>query len=93
MDPPVFGHGANGEKWEFDTSFPILLESIKKILSPNPLFFLVNTYASSIFSTSLANIVSDILPEGIIEHGELGITQKDSEKSLTTGVYARWKQV
>jgi 23S rRNA (cytosine1962-C5)-methyltransferase len=92
MDPPVFGHGANGEKWEFDTSFPILLESIKKILSPNPLFFLVNTYASSIFSTSLANIVADILPEGIIEHGELGIQQKSSEKSLTTGVYARWKQ-
>ncbi len=93
MDPPVFGHGANGEKWEFDTSFPILLESIKKILSPNPLFFLVNTYASSIFSTSLANIVSDILPEGIIEHGELGIQQNRSEKSLTTGVYARWKNI
>ncbi|MEI6711754.1 MAG: hypothetical protein WCK88_06310 [bacterium] len=91
MDPPVFGHGANGEKWEFDISFPILLESIKKILSPNPLFFLVNTYASSIFSTSLANIVTDILPEGTIEHGELGIAQKNSEKSLTTGVYARWK--
>lgn len=91
MDPPVFGHGANGEKWEFDTSFPLLLTSIRKILSPNPLFFLVNTYASSIFSTSLANIVADILPEGIIEHGELGIAQTGSDKSLTTGVYARWK--
>jgi len=62
MDPPVFGHGANGEKWEFDTSFPLLLESIKKIISPNPLFFLVNTYASSIFSTTLANILADMLP-------------------------------
>lgn len=63
MDPPVFGHGANGEKWEFDISFPLLLESIKKIISPEPLFFLVNTYASSIFSTTLANILADILPE------------------------------
>jgi 23S rRNA (cytosine1962-C5)-methyltransferase len=62
MDPPVFGHGANGEKWEFDTSFPLLLESIRKIISPEPLFFLVNTYASSIFSTTLANILTDILP-------------------------------
>ena len=62
MDPPVFGHGANGEKWEFDTSFPILLENIRKILSPDPLFLLVNTYASSIFSTTLANILDDILP-------------------------------
>lgn len=92
MDPPVFGHGANGEKWEFDTSFPILLQNIKKILSPNPLFFLVNTYASSIFSTSLWNILTDLLPAGIIEYGELGIAQKDSEKSLTTGVYARWRR-
>ncbi len=71
MDPPVFGHGANGEKWEFDTSFPLLLEGVKKILSPDPLFFLVNTYASSIFSTTLANILADILPSGTIEHGEL----------------------
>ena len=71
MDPPVFGHGANGEKWEFDTSFPLLLTNIRKILSPFPLFVLVNTYASSIFSTSLGNILSDILPAGIIEHGEL----------------------
>jgi 23S rRNA (cytosine1962-C5)-methyltransferase len=75
MDPPVFGHGANGEKWEFDTSFPLLLESIKKIISPDPIFFLVNTYASSIFSTTLANILADILPAGDIEHGELGIQE------------------
>lgn len=91
MDPPVFWHGANGEKWEFDTSFPLLLESIKKIISPEPLFFLVNTYASSIFSTTLANILADILPEGSIEHGELGIKEKKWERSITTGVYARWK--
>ena len=92
MDPPVFGHGANGEKWEFDTSFPLLLESIKKIISPNPLFFLVNTYASSIFSTTLANILADMLPTWVIEHGELGIQESGSERSLTTGVYARWKR-
>jgi 23S rRNA (cytosine1962-C5)-methyltransferase len=92
MDPPVFGHGANGEKWEFDTSFPLLLESIKKIISPNPLFFLVNTYASSIFSTTLANILADILPPGTIEHGELGIQESKTERSLTTGVYARWRK-
>jgi 23S rRNA (cytosine1962-C5)-methyltransferase len=92
MDPPVFGHGANGEKWEFDTSFPLLLESIKRIISPDPLFFLVNTYASSIFSTTLANILADILPAGTIEHGELGIQETASERSITTGVYARWKR-
>ena len=92
MDPPVFGHGANGEKWEFDTSFPLLLESIKRIISPDPLFFLVNTYASSIFSTTLANILADILPAGTIEHGELGIQEAEGERSITTGVYARWKK-
>lgn len=91
MDPPVFGHGANGEKWEFDTSFPLLLESIRKIISPDPIFFLVNTYASSIFSTTLANILADILPSGAIEHGELGIAETSTERSLTTGVYARWR--
>ncbi len=92
MDPPVFGHGANGEKWEFDVSFPLLLDNIKKIISPDPLFFLVNTYASSIFSTTLANILTDILPKWTVEHGELWIQETVWERSLTTGVYARWKQ-
>lgn len=71
MDPPVFGHGANGEKWEFDISFPLLLDNIKKIISADPLFCIINTYASSIFSTTLANILADIFPDGMIEHGEL----------------------
>lgn len=92
MDPPVFGHGAGGEIWEFETSFPKLLESIQKIISPNPVFFLVNTYASSIFSTTLANILADMLPNWTIEHGELGIQESGRDISLTTGVYARWKQ-
>jgi hypothetical protein len=52
----------------------------------------VNTYASSIFSTTLANILTDILPKWIVEHGELWIQETVWEKSLTTGVYARWKQ-
>lgn len=92
MDPPVFGHGANGEKWEFDISFPLLLDNIKKIISPDPLFCIINTYASSIFSTTLANILADIFPDGMIEHGELWIQEKQWERSITTWVYARWKK-
>ena len=55
---PVFGHGANGKNGNL-----IFFSSParkQKIISQDPIFFLVNTYASSIFSTTLAKIFSQI---------------------------------
>ena len=61
MDPPVYGHGPNGEIWDFNKSFPIFLENCKKILSPTPLFIAVNAYAISTSSLMLANMLEDYL--------------------------------
>ena len=42
MDPPAYGHGTKGEVWDFRSSFPRLLDLCSQILSPDPLFVLVN---------------------------------------------------
>jgi len=47
MDPPVFGHGPKGERWEFSENFPMLLANCQKILSDHPIFLLINAYAVS----------------------------------------------
>lgn len=91
MDPPVFGHGPNGETWDFNKSFPELLQNCKEILVDNPLFVIVNAYAISASSVMLKNMFEDYL--GLvgekIEYGELAISQKDSDRNLSTGIFSR----
>lgn len=92
MDPPKFGRGPKGEVWQFEKNFPELLESCQKILSNNPLFFLVTTYTIPISSNTLANMVSGILPEPAkIEFGELAIEETGSKRLLPTSIFSRWR--
>ena len=92
MDPPVYGHGPNGQIWNFNKSFPELLSNIKKIMSKNPIFFIVNAYAISSSSVMLKNMLEDYLgfESKKIEYGELAIKEKQRDRLLSTGLFARW---
>jgi 23S rRNA (cytosine1962-C5)-methyltransferase len=46
LDPPRFGHGPQGELWKVEESLPALLRQCRKLLSPTPLFVLLNTYTT-----------------------------------------------
>ncbi len=92
MDPPIYGHGPNGETWDFNKSFPILLENCKKLLTTNPAFVIINAYAISASSLMLSNMMEDylnILKEKI-EYGELAIEEKTRQRFLSTGIVARF---
>ena len=92
MDPPVYGHGPNGEVWDFKKSFPKLLEVCRQLLSPNPLFIIINAYAISASSLMLQNVLSDYVSDlkGNIEVGELCLEEKYNKRLLSTGIFARW---
>ena len=89
MDPPIYGHGPNGEVWDFQKSFPLFLEDCFKLLSKEALFLIVNAYAITASSFMLENILKDYIKSGTIEHGEL-IIEDSFKKNLSTGIYARW---
>ncbi len=92
MDPPVYGHGPNGEKWDFTRSFPALLHLCKQVLAEKPLFILINAYAISASALMLENILKDIIPfaKNEIEVGELALEEKGSGRLLSTGIFGRW---
>jgi 23S rRNA (cytosine1962-C5)-methyltransferase len=94
MDPPKFGHGPKGERWEFEEMFPNLMKLTTKLLSPNPVFFLVNAYAISASSLMLQNVLADTLTQlsGTISAGELLLQETSSKRVLSTGIYARWEK-
>jgi 23S rRNA (cytosine1962-C5)-methyltransferase len=92
MDPPVYGHAPNGVPWDFNKDFPRLLENCKKILSDKPLFVLVNAYAISSSSITLANTLQGAFGKlgGNIENGELTLKETSGGRLLSTGIYAKW---
>ena len=95
MDPPSYGRGAGGEVWKFEENIVPLVELCAKVLSKNPLFFLINSYTTGISSMVLENILRlKISPKyaGKIEHGEIGLPMNNSKLILPCGIYGRWEK-
>lgn len=93
MDPPIYGHGPKGERWDFNIHFPKLIELCIQVLVDRPLFVVVNTYAISSSAIMLENVLRDYLPEGNIESGELVLQETGPGKRLlSTGIFARWSK-
>jgi len=92
MDPPVYGHGPNGELWNFPISFPKLIDICQQLLSDKPLFMIVNVYAISSSALMLTNMLVPLQKSkgGIIKTGELALEEKKSQRLLSTGIFARW---
>ncbi|MBQ4085657.1 MAG: class I SAM-dependent methyltransferase, partial [Clostridia bacterium] len=58
MDPPSYGRGPGGEIWKLEDKLWELLQACTKVVSDNPLFFLVNSYTTGLQSTVISNMVS-----------------------------------
>lgn len=91
MDPPVYGHGPKGQVWDFNRSFPLLLEACSELLVNKPIFILINAYAISASAIMLENICADYFGGFVnkIDYGELCLQEVDSERLLSTGIFAR----
>lgn len=95
MDPPSYGRGPNGEVWKFEDNIYHLINACLKILSDEPLFFLINSYTTGISSIVLENILrTTILPlysNGKIDAGEIGLPITRDNLILPCGIYGRWE--
>lgn len=99
MDPPSFGRGAKGEIWKVEDDFITLLDDCSKILSEDPILFLINGYAAGYSSNAYYNAIKPIVEKygGQIEIGELTIQeslagQAKGWRLLPCGIFARWSK-
>ncbi len=97
LDPPRFGRGPKGELWKADESLPALLRQCRKLLSPSPLFVLLNTYTTVLTrgqTTTEAAQVHSYLQEMLRDHraaiasGELCLTDS-ANRQISNSVFAR----
>ncbi len=91
LDPPAFGRGAKGEVWKIEEDLPVLLETLKALLSDKPgSFFLVNGYAAGYAPRSFAQAIESVFGAVQGECGELHIQETQSERVIPAGIYVRF---
>ena len=93
MDPPSFGRGSKNEVWNIEKDLYDLVSNCMKILSDDPLFFIINSYTAGLSPIVLENILNIFMKnkEGKIYSGELGIRARNN-LILPCGVYARYEK-
>ncbi|MBQ8448629.1 MAG: class I SAM-dependent methyltransferase, partial [Clostridia bacterium] len=52
MDPPSYGRGPNGEVWKLEECIGRFVSSAAKLLSDEPLFFLLNSYTTGLSAST-----------------------------------------
>lgn len=93
LDPPQTGHGPNGEVWSLARLLPELLAGCLQLLSDQPLFLLANVYPINSISLRLPEIAQFLLQPlaGTLTIGVLGLLEKNTKRSLSTGLFVRWE--
>lgn len=93
MDPPAFGRGPKGEVWKIEEQFEELMKLCKAVLSDQPLFFLINGYASGYSPIAYQNNLLDLVEKwgGTLETGELALEESGTGRLLPCGIFARWR--
>lgn len=89
MDPPVFGRGPKGEIWRLEEGLSDLVTSAKALFSENPIGFLLNFYATSLYPHSVLRLVEEIGLPFEVELGALYLEQSSEKKLLQTGFFVR----
>lgn len=92
MDPPAFGRGPKGEVWKIEEKLADLLALVPQLLSEHARLVILNGYAAGYSARSFGELLADALKDrkGEIVYGDVGIQQKNADRVLSTGIYAKW---
>jgi len=93
MDPPSYGRGPGGEVWKLEESIHSFIQQASKILSDDPLFFVINSYTTGLSPKTVEYMLASVLKDrfgGKAESGELGLPVEKTGLPLPCGAVVRW---
>jgi 23S rRNA (cytosine1962-C5)-methyltransferase len=93
MDPPSYGRGPNGEVWKLEDCVGDFISLSSKLLSDDPLFFLVNSYTTGLSPSVMGYMLkTSLIPHlgGKVDADELGLFVEQTGEYIPCGSAARW---
>lgn len=92
LDPPKYGRGPAGEVWRLHEDLPALMAGCAALLSDQASFLLLNAYSERLSGLALAGLTADALKGrgGIIDWGELALTEAGRDRGAGLSFFARW---
>lgn len=95
MDPPSYGRGPKGEIWKMEDSIHPFIQLCTKLLSEEPLFFLLNSYTTGLQPGVLNYMISQEIGKkygGTVTSDEIGLPVTESGFILPCGASGRWER-
>jgi 23S rRNA (cytosine1962-C5)-methyltransferase len=95
MDPPSYGRGPKGEIWKIEEKIYPFIELCTKILSDDPLFFLVNSYTTGLQPAVLTYMLDTQVAAkfgGKVVSDEIGLPVSSNGLVLPCGASGRWEK-
>ena len=92
LDPPAYGRGPNGEKWQLEDELNELTRLCGQLLDPTGHLFLINLYSLGFSALILDNLIGQNLSPaagGFRELGELYL-QDQGKRKLPLGTFYRF---
>ena len=92
LDPPAFGRGPKGEKWQLFENLPEIVALCRAILSSDPLAMVLTAYSIRASMFTPHALVRDAFAGfgGCVESGELVIREQSAGRALATSLFSRW---
>ena len=93
MDPPSYGRGPKGEIWKIEDAIHPLVAACAGILSPDPLFFLINSYTTGLAPSVLSYLLGIEVKNrrgGEVAADEVGLPVTGTGLVLPCGASGRW---
>ncbi|MES2386872.1 MAG: class I SAM-dependent methyltransferase [Bacteroidota bacterium] len=93
LDPPAYGRGPEGEKWQLEDQIFEMLQHCANIIDPDDHFFIINLYSLGFSALILENLMKAAFGDGRAEEcGELYLPDSGGRK-LPLGTYYRFRKV
>ena len=95
MDPPSYGRGPKGEIWKIEDSIHPFVKLCAKLLSDEPLFFLLNSYTTGLQAGVLSYMISEEIGKkygGKVTADEIGLPVSANGLVLPCGASGRFER-
>lgn len=92
LDPPKYGRGPDGERWNLEEDLPELIANCRSLLDENSRFLFLTVYAVRMSALALKGLLEEQFSSlgGTIECGELAVREEARGRLLPTAIFARW---